>query len=358
MLEPMSVRGATWRRGAAALTMVGLVGSLMLGAAPAAAQPEADRTPLDGVPEASADKAQKFQASEYHKAGVEAWRKNRFAEALPLLRQAYGIVRRAETRLMIARTLDAQNRSPEAYDEAVAAAAEASPPIDAQAKQLVETLTQKIGLVTVQVSGDTEQTAVVVNGKPLDAQRWGRPFAIAPGAVQVVATNTAGENNESIEVAAGETKVVSIAAPGEPKAAPEPVAPVAPAPPVASTQEEGGASWFVQNRFTIGVLTAAAGGIFMINFGIFGLLSNGQADRLADACPDPNDCDPSFERDADKGQRFQTVANVMAGLGAVTLAAGAGLIVWDLVDPADSEDVATRPRLVVGPGSIHVEGSF
>lgn len=336
------------------------MGTLALGVRPAAAQlAEPDRTPLDGVPEASADKAQKFQASEYHKAGVEAWRKNRFAEALPLLRKAYGIVRRAETRLMIARTLDAQNRPAAAYDEAVAAAAEAAPPLDAQAKQLVESLTQKIGLVTVQVTGGSDQTAVVVNGKPLDAQLWGRPVAMAPGSVRVVATNTAGETTESIEVAAGDTKVVTIAAPGEPQAAPEPTAAVAPPPPpVASTQEEGGASWFLQNRFTIGIATAAAGGIFLINFGIFGLLSNGQADRLADACPDPNDCDPSLKQDADKGQRFQTVANVMAGLGAVTLAAGAGLIVWDLVDPAQSGDVAARPRLVVGPGSIAVEGSF
>ena len=359
MLMTMFAHGATWRRGVAALWILGVLGSPAMGAPAAWAQPaEPDRTPLDGVPEASADKAQKFQASEYHKAGTEAWRSNRFSEALRLFRKAYGFVRRAETRLMIARTLDAQGRSAEAYEEAVAAAAEAAPPIDAQAKQLVEALSEKIGLVTVQVSGDAEQTAIVVNGKPLDSQVWGRPFAIAPGSVQVVATNTAGEVTESIEIAAGESKVVAIAAPGEPQKASAPVAPVAPPAPVASMQEAGGASWFLENRFTIGIVTAAAGGVFLINFGIFGLLSNGQAERLANACPDPNDCDPSLAEEADKGQRFQTVANVMAGLSAVTLAAGAGLIVWDLVDPADDDTVAARPRLVVGPGSVSIEGSF
>lgn len=344
------------------LVVVLLAASLVLGALDAAAQPpEPDRTPLDGVPVDVADKAQKFAASEYHEAGMTAWRENRFADALPLFRKAYGLVRRADTRLMIARTLDARGRSAAAYREALETAAEASPPVDAQAKQLIEALEKKVGLVTVRIGGGGEQTAVVVNGKPLDRLAWGRPFPVLPGQVQVVATNTAGEVTESAIVGAGERKVIAIQAPAvEPVAAPAPApaSPPAAPEPVVSLQEDGTMPWLRRHRLTIGIATAAAGGIFLVNFGIFGVLADGQADRLETACPNPDDCDPRFSEDADEGKRFQTVANAMAGLGAVTLAAGAAFITWHLVDPDGPDERARIPRLRVGPGSLSVEGSF
>jgi hypothetical protein len=313
------------------------------------------------VPEDVADKAQKFQASEYFKAGMEAWRDNRFAEALPLFRKAYGVVRRAETRLMIARTLAARDRPVAAYREAVEAAAEASPPIDTQAEQLLEALRQKVALVTVQVRGPLEGTAVVVNGKPLDRLAWGQAFPVLPGTVEVVATNTAGEVSESATLAVGQDQTVTITAPSK---APEEIAPPAPPPPPVApepvvTRDEGGAvPWLRSHRFTLGIASASAGAVFLINFGIFGVLSNGMADRLETACPDPNDCDPRFEQDADKGKRFQTVANAMAGLGAITLVAGAGLITWHFVDPDEGPNTARLPRVRVGLGSASLEGRF
>jgi hypothetical protein len=359
--------GTTTGRGCRAILVgliltlaLGLILPLALGVAPAAAQPPADldRTPLDGVPEDAADKATKFQASEYHKAGVAAWKGNRFGEALRMFRQGYGIVRRAETRLMIARTLAAQNRPAEAFDEAVAASAEAAPPIAGQAEQLVASLQQKVAIVTVEVTGGLEGTAVVVNGKPLDEAKWGNPIPLLPGTVTVVATNTGGEVTETAEVAAGAESTIKVVAPGKP--APAVAAPVAPepvaAPAQASTSGDGAGAWFMDHRRSIGIVTATAGGIFLINFGIFGLLSNGQADRLEHFCPDPNDCDPRFSDDRDRGRRFQTVANVMVGLGAVTLAAGAGLIVWDLLD--DGGGTTEAARLTIGPGTVAVEGSF
>jgi hypothetical protein len=86
---------------------------------------------------------------------------------------------------------------------------------------------------------------------------------------------------------------------------------------------------------------------------------------LEDQCPD-GVCSPDLESDADSGRTYQTVANVSLVFGIVGIAAGAGLIVWDLVDPSPSdapaaEDEATasvRPQLVVGPGAIGLRGSF
>ncbi|MEZ4443793.1 MAG: hypothetical protein R3B72_32270 [Polyangiaceae bacterium] len=328
--------------------------------APVAAQPQQlDRTPMDGVAVDAATKAQKFQASEYHKAGEEAWRKNRFSEALNMFRNAYGIVRRAETRLMIARTLDAMGDSPAAHVEAEAALAEAAPPIDEQAKTLLQAVRGKVGLVTVAVSGNLDGVAVVVNGKPLDSASWGKPVPMAPGAIQVAVTNTSGEIVEAGEVAAGGEVTIAATAPGTQAAAAPPPAPLA-APRTVAVSEDDASSWFMDHRRTIGIITATAGGVFMINFGMFGLLANGQADRLEIVCPDPNDCDPDYEKDRDKGQRYQIVANVMLGLGAATLAAGAALITWDLLDPAEPNDEARAPKLklTAGAGSLGLEGTF
>ena len=110
----------------------------------------------------------------------------------------------------------------------------------------------------------------------------------------------------------------------------------------------------------------------MLKFAIFGGMASSTYSDLSDSCPGKV-CTADRESDADSGRTYQTVANVTLVIGLVGLAAGAGLIVWDLVDDegtAEGDDAtdgdatdaeslaAVRPQLVVGPGAIGLRGSF
>ena len=117
------------------------------------------------------------------------------------------------------------------------------------------------------------------------------------------------------------------------------------------------------DRKMMAYIAGGAGGLGILMFGIFGLLSNSQFGRLESACSN-NQCDASLESVRDRGDAYQTVANVSLVFGLVGLAGGGGLFVWDMMDKPDGGDKGTarsgiqKPQLAIGPGSVTFTGSF
>jgi hypothetical protein len=145
----------------------------------------------------------------------------------------------------------------------------------------------------------------------------------------------------------------------EPAKAEAPTGPEQPVPVTEPTEEGGG----LGTKGYIGIAAASVGAASMIAFAIFGSLTSSEYTRLQDLCPD-NNCPPSQSSEADKGHTYQTVANVTLVVGAVGLAAGIGLIIWDVADGDDEAEgeepppESTTPTVAVGPGSIVVSGKF
>ncbi len=332
---------------------------------PLAAQPE--RTPVTGVPFYEAEKSQQARANQLLAAGRAAHKRGKHDEALKAFRASYGVVRTPEARVEIVRALGALGRHIEAYREAVEAMDEAEQAAGADpdkygatqtaAKAELDTAASKVALVVVDVRGDRSGAALVVNGLVVDLADWGRPIPVEAGPVEVALTNSEGELTETGQAAVGQTVTIAIGKEAPAAAAPEPKPKARPA-----VAEQDDSLWPADwpDRTLIAIIVGGTSAVALVNFGIFGLLSDGQADRLDSGCPAPHqDCDPLLEDEADKGRTYQTLANTFLVIGIVTAAAAGGFLTWDLLDPDDEgASAGVRPKLTVGAGAVSLTGSF
>jgi hypothetical protein len=318
--------------------------------------PPVSETSSAGVAWDEADKAQTFQATQLYKAALEDFNRKRFEPALEKFRRSYAVVKSPNSRLMIVRSLANLERNLEAYYEALTLRLEAEEAAGKSEKYAaaliaaqdeIDALETKLALVVVDAKAPPS-ARLTVNGEPLLPERWGDAFVVEPGPLLVVLTTETGEVHESAEARVGEKLTLTLV----PRPAPRPVPRVAPPP--EAPPDDGG--YGGPDRKVLALVAGSIGVVGVVNFGIFGMLSNGQLERLEIRC-DRRQCDPELEEEADKGRTYQTVANVSLGVGAPFLAAGAGLLLWDLLDAPD-EDAASAARLTVGPGSLGLSGSF
>lgn len=352
--------GRSMRSAAILLALLSTLWSLPL----AAQAPE--RTPVTGVPFYEAEKAQSARATQLLNAGLAAQKRGKHEEALKAFRASYGVVRTPEARVEIVRALSALGRHNDAYKEAVEALDEATQAAGADAQKYgataeaaqaeLDAAAEKVALVVVNVRGDRTGAALVVNGIVVDLADWGRPIPVDAGPVEAALTNIDGELTETAQATVGQTVEIGI---GKelPAAAPKPKPRAAPV-----VVDEGDSLWPAEwpDRKLIAIIAGGTSVVAFVNFGIFGLLSDGQADRLDSGCPAPHqDCDPLLEDEADKGRTFQAVANTFLVIGIITGAAAGGFLTWDLLDPDEEGTSALhRPKLTVGAGAVSLTGSF
>jgi len=336
------------RAGAWALSL-----ALGLGAPAALAQ-----TPDGGVSWEDADGTANFKATQYYKAGTASFNRNDFAAALEAFQNSYGVVRSPNSRLMIVRSLFELGRYEEAYreaqelaEEAESAAAKAEkykPAVEAASVEL-KAAKAKLAFVVIQPSAEAAGAEVSLNGEPVPAEQWGQEILVDPGPIEVVMTTEGGTVTEKGEAKIGEVVELKPTQKGAPEEAPAPVQ---------MRVDTGDGGYSGPDRTSMAIIAGSVGVLGMTNFGIFGLLANGQFSRLEDLC-EGRTCDPELETEADSGNTYQLVANVSLGIGVAGLAAGAGLFIWELLDPAESsEEAAERPQLHVGPGSVMLTGTF
>ncbi|HZO15942.1 MAG TPA: hypothetical protein VFB62_21865 [Polyangiaceae bacterium] len=288
----------------------------------------------------------------------KAFDDRRFLEALKSFRASFEVVASPNTHLMIAHTLRELGRDADAYTafEAVAEQAEAAIAKDEKyrktaqiAREELDKLRGSVGLLTVEVRGAGDDATLRIENKVVERDRWGKPIAVTPGKVAVLLSSGGKNQVREVNVTAGGAESLAIEPPSDGGTA-------TPDPgddddrPDRTTEPEG-----PNLPLIIGI---AAGGVGVVGFalaGVFGGLALGKHNDLEAACGDAP-CPPGHQDEIDSGRTFQTVSNVMIVVGAVGVAAGAGLIIYSFV--ADDSASAEEARLTVGPGWIGVRGSF
>jgi hypothetical protein len=307
------------------------------------------------------------EALKHFKAGGAAAAKHNLANAIVEYRASLDIIDSPNSRLELARALRDDGQPVEAWteygrtlDDAKALAvseARYAKTADAAALERGE-LESKIAILTVTVE-DAPPGANLRIGTVLVANdNWGKPFpvaAVAQGTVEVVLVADGTEIARQAVQADPGRRAVTLARP-------KPTAPVAaveapaaqphsefesePAPP-AEAPARSSTSQLRPWAFVAGGVGVAGLATFVIS----GTLSHSAYNDLQATCHGV--CPPGHEGEISSGKTEQAVANVGLVIGALGVAAGAGLFILSLPHAQTS-----NAAVVVGPGWLGVRGSL
>lgn len=282
-----------------------------------------------------ADKAAAGKAYVEAKAHYDATPK-RLDQALAGFRASYDIVASPNSHLMVATVLADMGKHAEAYAEAEIVAAEGDALggtyLDAAkaARNIMDTLRPKVAFVTVDIAADASPTGLKVAGRDIDRASWGKPVVVEPGSVEVVLSTATGPSSERVDVAAGATSSVHLAA--------KPTTPVVPEP----IEDDNSGP---RGNETLRIAGYAAGGVGVASLLVFaglGAANNGKFNDLEDACPG-GVCPPDRDSDISSGKSLQAGANAMAAIGVIGLAAGAALVTAGFLVQGSTEEGAADP---------------
>jgi tetratricopeptide (TPR) repeat protein len=287
---------------------------LAVAAAPAWAQEPSAGAVQPPPAEAAGAGASSTSARSAFDAGRALFDAGRYAEALPLLQQAYVASRSPNAHLLIARCLRETGKLAEAYEEMSATSREASaraesdpryvPTRDAAAAELV-LLERRVGRLVVALEDVLSEWSVNLDGVPLPAERRGVVVAVSAG-VHVVDAQRAKDPpaRQEVTVAAGEMKTLALKA-------------SAPAFRVVVYQPSGGAVR------TVGYAALGLGAAGLILFAVAGGIALSNYDSLQHDCAVLASCaDDSHHGLIDTGKTLQTVANIGLAFGAPALVTG------------------------------------
>lgn len=339
-----------------------------------------------GVPVDQASDEQKAQAREHFTKAKELFGQQKLAESLQAAHNSYDIVSSPNSRIMIAQVLDAMGKGGEAYAEAQAVEKEATAAAAADAKyektadaarQLMASIRPSIGMVSIKLPvSDDPYATLTVNGRDIPQSQWLKPIPVKAG--DVVAkfagfpagrgkVEAGGEVTVDLSAKAGPAGPAGAASSaGSPGGAPDAAAPEQEPPDEDYGADSVNKGLVLQNRRTAAYIAGGVGALGMVLFAVFGSMAASTYSDIEDQCPGRLGCDPALREDANDGKNYQTAGNVSLAIGIAGLAAGAGLLIWDLADSPDEpdpaegdEEVAGRDaQLVVGPGSIGLRGTF
>jgi hypothetical protein len=317
-----------------------------------------------GVSPITASPQDRKRAQARYEDGTRLYEARRYAEAQKAFQESYDIVASPNSHLMMARSMREQSQLVTAYEElehvenearqlAAADPAKYASTVD---KAIVdrEALRKRIGLVTVRVRGEAPVT-VTVAGRLVAADRLSRPVPVMPGRVEVIGTAEDGRrSNRFVNVGAGAVQDVDLDVNVQPVTALAATADSSeptPSPPVEPDGDDG-------QRTSLVPFAVISGGLGVIALGVgigFGVAQDSIYDDL-----DCQDCVVD-ENERQRGQRWQTIANisfgVAGGLGAIT----AALVAVELMRTSPDEQQSGRapsPRLSVGWQHIGVSGAF
>jgi hypothetical protein len=325
------------------LLVASLIAAPALTSAPAFAQPGAA---------APSDAAATKKALDLFKKGQGLYKSNKFAEALPLFRESYGLVASPNSRIYIARCLASTGDVVAGYEEFEALIADVDARNDpkyadartAAVAERDELAQNKLALVTITVQNPSPSTKVSIGGRDIPVEKWGKPVPVAPGPTEVTITTLPGNpQTRNVDLAAGEKKPIAL------DAAPPTTAP----PPVASS---GGSS-----RSMLRPAAYVAGGVGVVGMGlfaVFGGLANSTYSDLTNKCQGSDgarSCPSDARGQIDDGKMQKDVANAGLIIGAAGLAAGVTLFVLSM-DRGPKKEAQVQP--VAGPGYVGVQGVF
>jgi hypothetical protein len=269
-------------------------------------------------------------AAEKFKEAQERYEAKDFASGLELARAALDATGSPNARLYVARCLRELDRLAEAHEEMertlrdAREAAKTDPKYvatrDAAAAELA-LLDQKVGKVIVALVDAPPGARVELNGKAIDAARYGQPIAVPPGDIVLRGT---GEGAQPVEkqssIKAGETQTLTLVFREASAAAAEPPPASASAQPKA-TPSGGGLR-------TVGYITAGVGVVGLGVFAVTGSMASSKFNQLESECGSKRCTDPKYADTVDSGKRLDTIANVGLIVGSVGLLAGGAMILF------------------------------
>ena len=305
----------------------------------------------------SASNDAKTKASTHYTQGMASFQAGDSTAALAEFELSYQTVKSPNSHLMVAKALIDLGRYVEAHralEETIAESvqAEARDPRYAQTKQAAQEelarLDAQLVKLKLTLSGVKSSASVRVNDTEYGPDELTQPIVAAPGQLTLTLID-GGENvaTQTLEGRAGETLNLSLA--------PDPE-PVAPAP--ANAAAAAGAAPPEKRPFPHRRTTAyVAGGIGVagaVTFGVFGLFNHAKYSDVKDEC-DGTLCSDDARADAERGHTYQTIANVGLIVGVVGLGTAVALVLTE----SDSEEARrSATRIALGPGTLHVRGSF
>jgi hypothetical protein len=289
-------------------------------AAVAAAVLLTTRAPAAPPPAAPATKRAFARAQQLFDAGE-------LARAAALFRELYETTRSPNAHFMLARSLIALDRLPEAHEEMSVALREATDAAKTEPKKYETTrdaaatqlalLDRRVGKIIVVVVPPGVAT-ISIGGAPLPGSKLGVPVAVAPGVVTVEATVSGGApQRERISIAAGETKTVPLSM-AKAGSRPEPERSRPPPEPPLQKSHVRTAGFVIGGVGVAGLILGAATGV-----GATSKLS-----RIDEECGGIRCVDPEYAGVIDDGKRLQTITNVALAAGAAATVAGGLMIAF------------------------------
>jgi len=296
-------------------------------------------------------KDEKAGAQKTFEAGTKLYDAHRYKEALTALRASYEILRSPNSRLMIARCLRELGKNREAYLEFTAVADEAREKGDkyastaSAATEEGDEVKQRIGFVTVRVTGAQEGVTVTIGDQSIDAATIGAPVPADPATLVVTAKASDGSSARA-------TVELNLVPPS--KDEPPPAPPPAPEEPPKVVVDTSGKGMPLR---TWAYVAGGVGVLGVATFAVFGSMANSKYDELKNACPG-GPCGPGHEDAISAGKTDQLIANIGLGVGIVGLGVGTALFLMG-GKSSDAEATSAKTlRVNLGVRSVAVQGMF
>jgi hypothetical protein len=345
-------RGTTWR--SALIAGAAFVAASTLAPAPSFAQP----APTGAAATPSKDDVAKATAA--FQQGTKYFQAKKFSLALEQFKLSYDTVASPNSHLYIARCQNEMGDQKEAFRTYLKVVDEAEKrgatepkylPTRDTAKTELDDLRTKIAIVSLTVSSSDPSARVKLGGAIVPKEDWGHDIPVDAGSIDVI-LEVPGQDPvvKKVTVQKGQREAVTLEV-----AAPK--TQVAPPPP---PEPKKGSK--LSPLIPVGIGAAVVGVAGMTMFGVSGSMSKSTFDKLKTECGGERACpDHTHDSEIDKGRSQQTIANVGLAIGAVGLAASAGLFIGAAVSGKSkkSDDHATfhvEPQ--IGPGYAGVAGSF
>jgi tetratricopeptide (TPR) repeat protein len=283
----------------------------------------------------------------------------RAAEACPKLEESQRLDPGSGTLLNLARCYEQVGRLSSAWngylEAASAARASGNGQREKEARKRADALRPRVSNLVVMVTPEVasaEGLEISRDGQPIGKAQWGAAIPADEGEHAVAAAAPGHARWQTVVVVKGEGTTTTVVVPGlthEAAAPPLPVstAPVAPPP----AKDEPPASGLGMQR----TLALVAGGVGVVGLGvgtIFALKSLSNHDEASKYCNGADCTDPRGISAGNDAYGAGNVATVGMIIGAAGLAGG--LALWFTAPSA--RNGGAEARLLVGPGSVHVNG--
>ena len=214
---------------------------------------------------------------------------------------------------------------------------------DKDAEKAYDEMTPTVSRLTVKLDRKVDGVTISIDGLPLDPRLLGVEIEQDLGAHSVEARYGAVTPIvEKLTLAEGEHRTVTIRIP----------------------PGAGSGSGTKDALFLSSIAGFAVGGAGLVGMGIAAGIRGGALQTISEACPDLHACSPSLAGELKKGRTATTVANVLGGVGAAGLVAGASLLVasrftgGDPQKAAPAQTVSLSVSVVSTAVGLHLEGTF